>query len=70
MIQTLMIWSWMIKMEREEKNVRKALDFLLEHAEVKDLNLITIAIQDYENEGYDLSKCRKKVKELRRKYST
>ena len=59
----------MIKMEREEKRVRKALDFLLEHADVKDLNLITIAIQDYENEGYDLFRYRKKVEGLRRNYN-
>ena len=52
-------------MENEETIVRKTLDFLLEHAEVKDLNLITIAIQDYEEEGYDLNSYREKINKLR-----
>ncbi len=58
-------------MERveEEKIVRKTLDFLLEYAEMKDLNLITIAIQDYEEEGYDLHSYKEKIEELRREYS-
>lgn len=56
-------------MKKEEIFVRKTLDFLLEHAEINDLNLITIAIQDYEEEGYNLNSYREKVEELRRKYS-
>ena len=56
-------------MENEEAIVRKTLDFLLEYAEVKDLNLITIAIQDYEEEGYDLGFYKEKIEELRREYS-
>ena len=56
-------------MEKEEIIVRRTLDFLLEYAEVKDLNLITIAIQDYEVEGYNLDLYRGKVTELRKKYS-
>ncbi len=56
-------------MENEEAIVRKTLDFLLEYAEMKDLNLITIAIQDYEEEGYDLSSYKERIEELRREYS-
>ena len=56
-------------MKNEEAKVRKTLDFLLEYAEVKDLNLITIAIQDYEEEGYDLYSYKEKIKGMRRKYS-
>ena len=56
-------------MKREEAIVRKTLDFLLEYADVKDLNLITIAIQDYEEEGYNLSSYKEKIEELRKKYS-
>ena len=56
-------------MKNEEAKVRKTLDFLLEYAEVKDLNLITIAIQDYEEEGYDLYSYKEKIKGMRKKYS-
>ena len=56
-------------MKAKEILVRKTLDFLLEHAKIKDLNLITIAIQDYEEEGYDLNSYREKINKLREAYN-
>ncbi len=55
-----------MKKTEEEIIVRQTLDFLLEYAEVKDLNLITLAIQDYEVEGYNLDLYREKVTKLRK----
>lgn len=52
-------------MNEKEIFVRKTLDFLLEHVGKDDLNLLFYAIEDYEQEGYDLFSYKEKIKELR-----
>lgn len=53
-------------MKQKEIIVRKTLDFLLQHAHEVDLNLISIAIEDYEEDGYNLGTYRDKLDKLRK----
>jgi len=54
---------------RKEILARKTLDFLLEHGDETDLDLILYTIDDFEEEGYYMESYRKKVEDFRKKYS-
>jgi len=59
--------NWLKSLQREII-ARKTLDFLLEHVDESDIDMILYTIEDGEEQGYNLSSYRKRVDELRRKY--